>query len=101
MSAADKTKLDAYPANGMKVFSTTLVAGSSPAVSCPGLASTSRITLGRSAVNASTALGELAALTADRVTGGSGSFIVRALTLGTPGTPLAGDLSSVEAHVVL
>lgn len=101
MSAADKTKLDGYPAGGVKVFRTTLTAGSSSAVSCPGLASTSRIALGRAAVNASTALGELIAAEADRVFGGSGSFIVRALTLGTPGTPLAGDLSDVDVVVFL
>lgn len=58
----------------------------------------SRFFFGRHAVNASTALGELTANTI--VVGAPGSFKIVAATLATPGTPLAGDLSTVDWLII-
>jgi predicted RecA/RadA family phage recombinase len=54
---------------------------------------TSRIYLTRVAVNSSTALGEAMAVA------GSGSYVISARTPGTPGTPLAGDLSTFNVRI--
>ncbi len=80
--------------------STTLVAGVSPAVSVPGLASTSKILVSRRDKNASTALGLAAVLTADIVTGVSGSFKIRTLAA-ADGTAVTADVSTFDWLVAL
>lgn len=85
--------LDAESSGGIQSGSSTLVAGVSPAIAAVITAST-KITLGRTAANASTALGELAIT--NKTVGAPGHFVVTADTVGTPGTPLAGDLSSFD-----
>lgn len=69
-----------------------LTAGDSGAIAAPSLDAGSVILVTRKAANASTSLGELTAN--NRVVGTS--FKVQALTPGTPGTPLAADVSSFD-----
>ncbi len=78
---------------------TTLVGGHSPVVAVAYMDANTRITLGRSAVNASTTLGELAALETERVNGAPGSFRISALQDATPGSLQAGDVSDVDYFV--
>jgi hypothetical protein len=99
MSAADKTKLDAYAPAGILRGTAMLVAGQVTGIAAPNMSATSRIFVTRSAVNASTALGELD-VTA-RTTGAGAVFTVTADTVGTPGTPLAADVSSFDWMVLL
>ena len=54
---------------------------------------TSRIYLTRVAVNSSTALGN------EMAVAGAGSYVITARTPGTPGTPLAGDLSTFNVKI--
>lgn len=78
---------------------TTLVAGVSPAVAA-NIRAGSTILVTRTTPNASTTLGELEALPTDRVNGEPGSFKITAVTIGTPGTPQAGDVSTVAYLVI-
>ena len=78
---------------------TVLVAGVSPAVPA-NIRAGSKIFLTRVTPNGSTTLGELEALPTDRVNGQPGSFKVTAATDGTPGTPQAGDVSTVAYLVI-
>jgi hypothetical protein len=85
--------LDAETTGGFQSGSSTLVAGVSPAIPANITAQT-KIVVSRTAANASTALGELAVTT--KTPGAPGSFVVKADTQGTPGTPLAADVSSFD-----
>ncbi len=85
--------LDAESSGGIQSGSSTLVLGVSPNIPATITANT-KITLGRTAANASTALGELAIT--NKTVGAPGYFVVTADTVGTPGTPLAADLSSFD-----
>jgi hypothetical protein len=71
----------------------TLTSGASGNIAATITAS-SRIVVTRTAVNASTALGELAVT--NKSVGAPGHFVVDALTPATPGTPLASDVSSFD-----
>ncbi len=58
------------------------------------ITASSRITITRTVVNTSSALGELAVT--NKTTGTPGHFVVDALTVTSPGTPLATDQSSFD-----
>jgi hypothetical protein len=91
MSAVDKTKLDTVQGG-----TTTLVAGVSPSVSA-NLTASSRVLLNRTAVNASTALGEPVVV---KTPGAPGHFVVTAAQSATPGSTQTGDLSTFDWLVV-
>lgn len=76
-----------------------LVAGVSATINATVTAS-SKIYLSRATVGASTALGELVPTNIVAGANGTGSFKVTSATLGTPGTPLAGDLSTVNWMII-
>lgn len=79
---------------------TTLVSGVSPTISVAYLDANSRILLGRAAINASTALGELVAKESDRIVGATPSFKITALQAATPGSAQTGDVSDVDWTIV-
>lgn len=78
----------------------TLSTGVSPSISCPNLSASSRVFVNRTALNASTALGLLSSLSADRVTGASGNFLIKSEKTDASGVQTA-DFSSVEWLVIL
>jgi hypothetical protein len=79
---------------------TTLVNGLSPVVSVPYLDANSHILCDLVGLNATTAIGILAALSINRTVGSPGSFRISSLVAGTAGTVEAGDQSTVEWTIV-
>jgi hypothetical protein len=82
---------------GIQTGSGVLTAGASGNVAATITAS-SKVFVTRTAVNASTTLGELAVT--NKTIGAPGHFVVDAETVGTPATPQAGDASSFDWMVV-
>lgn len=78
-----------------RIGQATLTAGT-VTVANTSVTANSRIFLTRNAVNASTALG---ILTVGTITANT-SFVINAATQGTPGTPLAADVSTVNWYII-
>lgn len=81
---------------GVAVGSDTIASAGAKTVANAAVTATSKILVQRTAANASTAVGEL---TVTAQTAGVG-FVVTSLTPGTPGTPLAADVSTFSYVIV-
>jgi len=81
---------------GANSFGSVTLVGGTATISTSAVTANSLIFLSRTAVNASTALG---ILNVGTIVGGV-SFVINAATQGTPGTPLAADISTIAYMIV-